>query len=49
MVANPNARGIGQAAPSDVSGVAPKTAPIITPATTDPRNTAFALRYVFST
>ena len=49
IVAKPKARGIGQLSPSEVSGVAPKAAPIITPATTEPRKIAFALRYVFST
>jgi hypothetical protein len=44
IVAKPNIRGIGQLSPRDVSGIAPNTAPIITPATTEPMKTAAALR-----
>src|SRR2546423_1275531 len=45
MVAKPNAWGIGQPAPSGVSGVAPKIAPSTTPPATQPVKIAFALRY----
>src|SRR6266545_2499582 len=48
IVANPNAGGIGQPEPSGVRGVAPKAAPITTPAVTDPTKIAFAFRYALS-
>src|SRR6266545_4263527 len=44
IVANPNAGGIGQPEPSGVRGVAPKAAPITTPAVTDPTKIAFRVR-----